>query len=89
MTSLAAGSSGIEADNLNAANGNSVTVNQVVNITGGYDGIRALTDGTGNVSVTVSPGTAQSPFIVDGINRYGIEAVSYSTRKHIGHDGRQ
>ncbi len=79
VTSLAAGSSGIEADNLNAANGNSVTVNQVGNITGGYDGIRALTDGTGNVSVTVSPGTAQSPFIVDGINRYGIEAVSNST----------
>ena len=67
------------AENLNVANGNSITVNQIGNITGGYDGIRALTDGTGNVVVIVSPGTVANPFVITGINRYGIEAVSNST----------
>ncbi|MEO8834551.1 MAG: hypothetical protein ABI407_20265 [Bradyrhizobium sp.] len=71
--------SGIVAENLNTANGNSITVNQIGNITGGSDGIRALTDGAGNVAVIVSPGTVANPDIITGINRYGIEAVSNST----------
>ena len=79
VTSVDAAFSGIVAENLNAANGNSITVNQIGNITGGNDGIRALTDGTGNVSVSVSPGTVANPFVITGLNRYGIEAVSNST----------
>ncbi len=79
VTTVDAAFSGIVAENLNTANGNNIAVNQIGNITGGYDGIRALTDGTGNVTVIVSPGTVTNPLIVTGINRYGIEAVSNST----------
>ena len=79
VTGVGAAFSGIVAENLNAANGNSITVNQIGNITGGNDGIRALTDGTGNVSVSVSPGTVANPFVITGMNHYGIEAVSNST----------
>ena len=47
--------SGIVAENLNTANANTVTVSQPGNVTGGYDGIKALTDGTGSVAVTTGP----------------------------------
>ncbi len=79
VTGDGAAYSGIVAENLNAANANGLTVSQIGNVTGGYDGIRALTDGAGNVTVLVSPGTVASPYVVTGIDRYGIEAVSNST----------
>ena len=66
--------SGIVAENLNTANANTVTVSQTGNVTGGFDGIKALTDGTGNVSVTTGTGAT-----ITGTNDYGIEAFSNST----------
>jgi hypothetical protein len=66
--------SGIVAENLNAANANTVTVGQTGNVTGGSDGIKALTDGTGNVAVTTGAGVT-----ITGTNLYGIEAFSNST----------
>jgi hypothetical protein len=66
--------SGIVAENLNTANANTVTVSQTGNVTGGFDGIKALTDGAGNVSVTTGSGAT-----ITGTNDYGIEAFSNST----------
>ena len=45
-------SSGIVAENLNPASPSNVTVNPTGNILGAYDGIKALTFGTGNVTIT-------------------------------------
>src|SRR6266850_5467944 len=67
-------SSGIVFENLNPANGSDITVNVTGPILGTYDGIKALTLGTGNVSVTSAGGNT-----IAGTSRYGIEAFSNST----------
>jgi hypothetical protein len=61
---------GIFAANLNAANANDVTVSHSGAIFGGIDGIRALTNGNGNVTVSTGPAT------VYGTTRNAIEATS-------------
>jgi hypothetical protein len=66
--------SAILAENLNSANSGNVVVSQTGNIIGGTDGIRAFTDGNGNVTVT----TAAAKTIY-GATRYGIEAASFGT----------
>ena len=66
-------SSGIVAENLNPVSSSNVTVNPTGNILGAYDGIKALTFGTGNVNIT--SGGAN----ITGINRNAIEAFSNST----------
>ena len=67
-------SSGILAENLNAANSGNVAVLQTGNIVGGTDGIHAFTDGNGNVVVTTAAGKT-----ISGATRYGIEAASFGT----------
>jgi hypothetical protein len=66
--------SGIVAEILNATNGSDVTVNQTGNIRGGYDGIHALTDGNGNVTVLTGPNA-----LISGGQNNGIEAASSGT----------
>src|SRR4029077_17280435 len=66
--------SGILAEILNAANNNNITVSQTGNISGGFDGIRAFTDGNGNVTVTTGPRLA-----INGSQLFGITAVSFGT----------
>jgi large repetitive protein len=63
--------SGIVAQNLDTADGSNVTVSETGNVTGGYDGIRAITSGSGNVIVTTGASAT-----IAGRLRYGIEAVS-------------
>ena len=63
--------SGIVAQNLNTANNADVTVAQTGNVTGGHDGIRAQTNGNGNVTVTTGANAT-----ITGITLYGIEAYS-------------
>ena len=65
---------GILAEVLNEADVANVTVNQTGNVTGGLSGINALTDGTGDVSVTTG-----SNATVTGTALYGIDAESYGT----------
>ena len=67
-------SSGILAENLNSANGGNVVVSQTGNVVGGTDGIRAFTNGNGNVAVT----TAASKNI-SGADGFGVEAASFGT----------
>ena len=71
VTGTGAGFSGILAQNLDTANNGNVTVSQTGNISGGRDGIRAQTNGDGNVSVTTG-----SNATITGSLLYGIEAVS-------------
>ncbi len=66
--------SGIIAEILNAADASDVTVDQTGNISGGYDGIHALTDGNGNVTVITGPNAH-----ISGGEFYGIEAASNGT----------
>ena len=63
--------SGIVAENLDTADSSNVTVSQTGNITGGYDGIHAVTNGSGNVLVTTGANAT-----IAGRLSYGIEAVS-------------
>ena len=65
---------GILAEILNAADVANVTVNQTGNITGGLSGVDALTDGTGNVSVTTG-----SNVTIAGQTDDGLQARSYGT----------
>ena len=66
--------SGIVAENLDTSDSSSVTVAQTGNVTGGYDGIRAVTNGSGNVIVTTGANAT-----IAGRLRYGIEATSNGT----------
>ena len=74
VTGTGAAYSGIVAEILNAANVSDVTVEQTGNISGGYDGIHALTDGNGNVTVITGPNA-----LISGGQFYGIEAASNGT----------
>ncbi|WP_079566273.1 Ig-like domain-containing protein [Bradyrhizobium erythrophlei] len=74
VTGTGAAYSGIVAEILNAANASDVTVEQTGNISGGYDGIHALTDGNGNVTVITGPNA-----LISGGRFYGIEATSNGT----------
>ena len=66
--------SGIVAENLDTSDSSSVTVAQTGNVTGGYDGIHAVTNGSGNVIVTTGANAT-----ITGRLRYGIEATSNGT----------
>ena len=74
VTSTGNTNSGILAEILNPANISDITVNQTGNVSGGYDGIQAFTDGNGNVTVTAGPGVS-----ISGGQFYGISAGSYGT----------
>ena len=71
VTGTGAGFSGILAQNLNTANNGDVTISQTGNISGGRDGIRAQTNGNGNITVTTG-----SNATITGSLLYGIEAFS-------------
>ncbi|MEH2620648.1 hypothetical protein V1285_005594 [Bradyrhizobium sp. AZCC 1620] len=74
VTGTGAAFSGIVAQNLNSSNNANVTVSQAGNITGGYDGIRAQTNGNGNIIVNTGNGAQ-----ISGLTLYGIEAQSRGT----------
>ena len=74
MTGTGDAFSGIVAENLDTADSSSVTVGQTGNVTGGYDGIRAITNGSGNVIVTTGANAT-----ITGRLHYGIEATSNGT----------
>ena len=63
--------SGIVALNLDTADSSDVAVSETGNVTGGYDGIRTVTNGSGNVIVTTGANAT-----IAGRLRYGIEATS-------------
>ena len=65
---------GIFAEILNAVNSSDVAISQAGNIGGGKHGIEALTDGTGNVSVSTGPGIN-----IAGGTLYGIQAETLQT----------
>ena len=65
---------GILAEILNAADGSGVTVDQTGSISGGYDAIRALTEGNGNITITTGPNAT-----ITAGRFYGIEADSTGT----------
>ena len=74
VTGIGGDNSGIFAENLDVANNSDITISQTGSISGGRDGIRALTNGNGNVTVT----TGASAHIT-GSSLYGIEATSNGT----------
>ena len=74
VTGIGDAFSGIVAENLDTADSSSVTVGQTGNVTGGYDGIRAVTNGSGNVIVTTGANAT-----ITGRLHYGIEATSNGT----------
>jgi hypothetical protein len=81
VTGFGAAYSGIVAEilnvadtGLNAGDPPNVTVDQTGNITGGYDGIHALTEGNGNVTVLTGPNA-----LISGGQNVGIEAASSGT----------
>jgi hypothetical protein len=71
VTGTGIGFSGIVAQNLNTADSSGVTVTQSGSVIGGRDGIRAQTNGNGNVTVTTGVGAT-----ITGTSLYGIEAFS-------------
>ena len=74
VTGTGSGNSGILAEILNAANASDVTVSQTGNISGAFDGVQALTDGDGNVTVTTGASAT-----ITGTAYYGILALSYGS----------
>ncbi|WP_167533108.1 Ig-like domain-containing protein [Bradyrhizobium cajani] len=74
VTGSGAAFSGIVATILNASNNNNITVNESGDITGGYDGIRVVTNGNGNEIITTGANAT-----VTGLTHYGIEAQSGGT----------
>ena len=74
VTGTGAAFSGIVAQNLNSSNNANVTVSQTGNITGGFDGIRAQTNGNGNIIVSTGSGAQ-----ITGLTLSGIEAISKGT----------
>ncbi|WP_456765740.1 Ig-like domain-containing protein [Bradyrhizobium sp. USDA 3650] len=69
-------SSGVVAGNLNPANSSNVAVAIPASppISGVYDGVKAFTFGSGNVSVSTASGAS-----ITGSKQYGIEAFSASS----------
>ncbi|UFW44943.1 Ig-like domain-containing protein [Bradyrhizobium sp. WSM471] len=69
-------SSGVVAGNLNPANSSNVAVAVPASppISGVYDGVKAFTFGSGNVSVSTASGAS-----ITGSKQYGIEAFSASS----------
>ena len=65
---------GILAEILNPLDGSDVTVGQTGNVSGGSDGIKATTNGNGNVTVATGPNA-----LINGTAQYGIIALSYGT----------
>jgi len=74
VTGTGIGNSAIFAEILNPADGSDVIVDQTGNISGGYDGIRAITYGNGNVTVVTGPNAH-----ITGAQLFGIIAFSYGT----------
>jgi hypothetical protein len=81
VTGTGSANSGIVAEILNPADTGlssgdpaNVTVDQTGNISGGYDGIHALTDSNGNVTVLTGPNA-----LISGGQNNGIEAASSGT----------
>jgi hypothetical protein len=74
VTGTDSDNSGILAEILNAANASDVTVSQTGNISGAFDGVLALTDGDGNVTVTTGASAT-----ITGTAYYGILALSYGS----------
>jgi hypothetical protein len=74
VTGTGNSNSGILAEILNAANNSNITVSQTGKISGGFDGIRAFTDGNGNVTVTTGAGVT-----INGSQLFGITALSFGT----------
>ena len=74
VTGTGSSNDGILAEILNTADSANVTVSQAASVTGGQTGIQALTDGTGNVTVTT---TADAT--ITGTTLYGIQAKSVGT----------
>ena len=72
VTGSGAGSVGLLADNLNAANRGNITITQLGGASGGSDGINAFTHGDGNVVVEAA-GTITAKV------QFGIRAASYGT----------
>jgi hypothetical protein len=71
VTGTGSAFSGIVAQNLNTADNSGVTVTQAGNVIGGHDGIRAQTNGNGNLSVSTGANAN-----ITGTTLYGIEAFS-------------
>ena len=78
VTGTGANNTGLFAENLNASSGSNITINQTGSISGGRDGIRALTNGNGNIAVTTGSSTGPGANITGG-SLYGIEATSNGT----------
>ena len=74
VTGTGNNNSGILAEILNPGNSSNITVDQTGNISGGYDGIRTITYGNGNVTIATGPNA-----LITGIQQYGIIALSYGT----------
>jgi hypothetical protein len=74
VTGTGNANSAIFAEILNPADNSNITVDQTGNISGGYDGIRAITYGNGNVTVVTGPNAH-----ISGSQLYGIIALSYGT----------
>src|SRR5579871_2217634 len=66
--------SGILAEILNTANGSNIIVDQTGSISGGDSGIRAFTDGNGNITITTASGVS-----ITGSQLFGISAGSFGT----------
>ena len=71
VTGTGRGFGGINAQNLNTASNADVTVGQSGNVIGSRDGIRAQTNGNGNITVTTGANAT-----ITGTPLYGIEAFS-------------
>ena len=74
VTGTGNGNSGIFAEILNPADGSDINVDQTGNISGSYDGVRAITYGNGNVTVVSGPNA-----LISGSQLYGVIALSYGT----------
>ncbi|SHN73189.1 hypothetical protein [Bradyrhizobium erythrophlei] len=74
VTGTGTGNSGILAEILNPANSSNIIVAQTGNISGGNNGIRAFTDGNGNVTVMTASGIS-----ITGSQLIGISAASFGT----------
>jgi FecR-like protein/Big-like domain-containing protein len=75
VTGTGTGNSGIFAEILNAADDSDINVRQTGSvISGGLDGIRAVTQGNGNITVATGPNAT-----ISGAQEYGIIALSFGT----------
>ncbi|SDN97545.1 VCBS domain-containing protein [Afipia sp. GAS231] len=72
ITGTGAGSIGILAENLDAANAGKVTVTQLGGVSGGQNGIKAATQGSGDIAI-------ESAGAVTAGVQFGIRAEDYGT----------